>query len=556
MTAYPTLKRWLAACLTLLVVGIPLGYWIYRGGNLVNPIDSPVQAQGPKDSGDWIMYGGTPTRNMVNTTVKGLPFEWDVDKKINIKWVAGLGSKAYGGPIVANGRVIVGTNNQGLRDPKEIKPKLDRDGKPIIKDGKQVMEPIDYGVLMSFDEASGKFQWQSLHAKLPGGQEIDWPLEGLCSTPHVKGDRMFYVSNSCKLICAALATGKPHWTLDMIKELGVFPHNISDNSPLLIGDHLWVVTSNGVNKDHLNVPAPKAPSFIKVDKTNHKVLWQDNSPSAALLNPANVQQKDFFKALVDRGELIQHGQWSNAAYSKELNQVVFPGGDGWIYSFNPEGKLIWKFDCNPKDAKYALKTGERSDFIATPVIYKNRVYIGIGQDPEHKFGIGHFWCIDMTKKGDVSPDLVTSNKVFPPETKKNPNSAAIWHYGGLLPSKELQQKMKRLWYFGRTMSTCAIHEDFLYISDLDGVLHCLNANTGEPYWEHNCEAEIWSSPYYADGKIYLGTDEGVVRVFQHGKTKKLLAEMDMGGRVRATPVAANGVLFVMTENKLYAIKAK
>jgi outer membrane protein assembly factor BamB len=562
MIAYPTLKRWLAAGLTLFVIGVPLGYWIYRGGNVANPIDSPVHAQGSKANGDWTMYGGNPTRNMVNTTVKGLPSEWDVDKKTNIKWVANLGSKAYGGPIVTNGRVIIGTNNQGLRDPKEIKPKLDQEGKPVIdkKTGKPVMEPKDYGVLMCFEEATGKFQYQVLHPKLPGGQEIDWPLEGLCSTPQVDGDRMYYVTNSCKVVCADIATGKEKWVLDMIKELEVFPHNISDNSPLLIGDYLWVVTSNGVNKDHLNVPAPKAPSFIKVDKSNGKVLWKDNSPSAALLNPANVQQKDFFKNLVNRGQLIQHGQWSNAAYSKELDQVIFPGGDGWIYSFDQQGNLIWKFDCNPKDAKYALKTGERSDFIATPVIYKNRVYIGVGQDPEHKFGIGHLWCIDMEKataaKGDVSPEIVTNDKVFPPETKANPNSAKKWHYGGLLPNKALEQKLKRLWYFGRTMSTCAIHEDILYISDLDGVLHCLNANTGEPYWEHNCDAEIWSSPYYADGKIFLGTDEGIIHVLQHGKAKKVLGQIDMGGRVRATPIAANGVLYVMTENKLYAIKAK
>ena len=95
----------LAASLTLLVIGVPLGYWIYRGGN-ANPLDGPAQAQEPKDNGDWIMYGGTPSRNMVNTSVKGLPVEWDVDKKTNLKWVANLGSKAYGGPIISGGRCI------------------------------------------------------------------------------------------------------------------------------------------------------------------------------------------------------------------------------------------------------------------------------------------------------------------------------------------------------------------------------------------------------------------------------------------------------------------
>lgn len=563
MTAYPSLKRCLAAALTLFIIGGPLGYWLYRG-DLPNPIaPNPLSAQEQKANGDWTMYGGTPSRNLVNLVAKGLPVEWDVDAKKNIKWVVDLGSKAYGGPVVAGGRVIVGTNNELPRDKAWIKlqPVLDGMGQPKLdKQGKAIMAPapVDLGVVMCFDEATGNFQWQSVFEKLPGGQVIDWPREGICSTPHIEGDRMYFVSNRCEVVCADIKTGKSHWKLDMIGKLGVFPHNISDCSPLLVGDHLWVVTSNGVNKDHLNVPAPQAPSFIKVDKKNGDVLWKDNTPSAALLAvPKDDKgQKDFFKTLVNRGQLIQHGQWANAAYGvvNGSPQVIFPGGDGWIHAFDPQGKLIWKFDCNPKDAKYALKTGERSDFIATPVIYKNRVYIGTGQDPEHKTGIGHFWCIDMTKKGDVSPDLVTDNNVFPPKTEKNPNSAVLWHYGGVIPTKEEQKKLRRNYYFGRTMSTCAIHEDILYVAELSGLLHCMDANTGKVHWEFDTQAEIWSSPYYADGKIYLGTDDKVVWVFQHGKTLKKLAENDMGGRVRATPIAANGVLYVMTENKLYAIK--
>lgn len=542
MTAYPTLNRWLAAGITLLLIGGPLGYWLYRG-DIPNPIDpSPVNAGEKKDSGDWVMYGGTPSRNMANTSAKGLAVEWDTDAKkaVNIKWVAELGSKAYGGPVVAGGRVFIGTNNENPRDPTK----------------KQ-----DHGVVMAFDEASGKFQWQALFEKLPGGQVIDWPREGICSSPHVEGDRMYYVSNRCEVVCANVKDGKAIWKTSMIDKLGVFPHNLSDCSPLLVGDDLWVVTSNGVNEDHLNVPAPKAPSFIKVDKKNGDVLWQDNSPSAALLvvPKGNLGQKDFFKTLVNRGQLIQHGQWANAAYGvvNGQPQVIFPGGDGWLHAFDPQGKLIWKFDCNPKDAKYELLgRGTRNDFIATPVVYKNRVYIGVGQDPEHKFGVGHLWCIDMTKKGDVSPELVTDDSVFPPKTKKNPDSAEVWHYGGIITDPKEKKRLNRNYYFGRTMSTCAIHDDLVYAADLAGVLSCLDANTGKVYWEFETEAETWSSPYYADGKIYLGNDSKAVFVFEAGKKLNKLAENEMGGRIRATPVAAHGVLYVMTENKLYAIKGK
>ena len=542
-----TLNRCFAGCCWRSLIGGPLGDLDdaqRRGPSLIE--SAPLAAQGPKTNPlDWTMYGGTPARNMANTAAKGLPTEWDTDAKkpVNIKWVVELGSKAYGGPTIAGGRVFVGTNNQHPRDKKWVK----------------AGQPIDLGVVMCFDEANGNFNWQAVFEKLPGGQVVDWPLEGICSSAHVEGDRIYYVSNRCEVVCTDVKTGESIWKLDMIKELGVFPHNLSDCSPLLVGNDLWVVTSNGVNEDHINIPAPKAPSFIKVDKAEGKVLWQDNTPTAALLTAqkGNVNQKDFFKTLVNRGQLVQHGQWANPSYGVVNGepQVIFPGGDGWVRAFDPQGKLIWKFDCNPKDAKYALRR-TRSDFIATPVIYKNRVYIGVGQDPEHESGVGHLWCIDMTKKGDVSPELVTDDSVFPPKTKKNPNSAEVWHYGGPIADKAEQKKLRRNYYFGRTMSTCAIHDDIVYACDLSGLLQALDANTGKVHWEYDTKSDTWSSPYYADGKVYLGGDDSMVRVFEHGKKMKLLAENDMGARVRATPVAANGVLYVMTENKLYAIKEK
>ena len=73
--------------------------------------------------------------------------------------------------------------------------------------------------------------------------------------------------------------------------------------------------------------------------------------------------------------------------------------------------LLWKFDCNPKDAIYRLGgRGTANDFVGTPVIYKDKLFIAVGQDPEHDTGVGHLYCIDITKNPkradkDVSPTL-------------------------------------------------------------------------------------------------------------------------------------------------------
>src|ERR1043165_8539059 len=171
MNSYPSLKRGLSAVLTLLLIVAPLAYLMTRNRDALPSIniDPVVSAQPPKgNSLDWVMYGGSPSRNMANTTAKGLPVEWDVNKKKGIKWVADLGSKAYGGPTVAGGRVFIGTNNQNPRDKKWMNGKV----------------PIDLGVVMCFTEATGKFEWQAVHPKLPGGQVVDGPRSGIRSEEH------------------------------------------------------------------------------------------------------------------------------------------------------------------------------------------------------------------------------------------------------------------------------------------------------------------------------------------------------------------------------------
>ena len=117
-------------------------------------------------TGDWPMWGGTPDRNMVSN-MKGLPADWDVKTKKNVKWVAELGSQSYGNPVVAGGMVFVGTNNELLRDPKQAG---------------------DRGVLMAFRESDGEFLWQQTHAKLESGRANDWPFQGVASSPLVEGE--------------------------------------------------------------------------------------------------------------------------------------------------------------------------------------------------------------------------------------------------------------------------------------------------------------------------------------------------------------------------------
>jgi outer membrane protein assembly factor BamB len=536
--------RWLLALLSagfLLLLG-----WFSQTTQQPSTFSPRAAAQVPKvDISNvplrvWRMFGGTPFRNMVNTVEKGLPAEWhigDPKRKIppkNIKWVAKLGSQSYGNPVVYGGKIFLGTNNGGLRNPRDA-----------VKKGDELI-PVDKGILICFRESDGQFLWQAVHDKLPSGRVNDWPEQGICSSPYVEDNRVYYVSNRCELVCAdteGFHDGKNDgvqdekykdktdadiiWRLDMMEELGVFPHNLAVCSPLVVGDIVYVVTGNGHDESHENIPAPRAPSFLAVNKFTGKVLWESNLP----------------------GDKILHGQWSNPCYA-EINgqpQVIFPGGDGWLYAFEPRtGKLLWKFDCNPKNSKYILGgRGTKNEIIATPVVYEGRVYIQVGQDPEHGEGVGHLWCIDPSKASPTNIDLSPVNDNFDPKAPENKNSGLVWHVGGQ------DKDGKLLWRRG--LSTCAIHDGLCYIANLSGFVACFDARTGEKYWEYDTLSAIWGSPYVVDGKVYIGTDEGTVYVFEHGKKLRLLAKNEMEAPVLSTPIAVNGVLYVMTRQNLYAI---
>ena len=469
----------LAAALAACVLGSPL-----------------TRAAGP--SGDWPMWGGTQIRNMVSD-MKGAPVTWDIQSKKNVRWMAALGSQSYGNPVVAGGKVFVGTNNEGLRDPKQAG---------------------DRGVLMAFGEKDGAFLWQITHEKLASGRVNDWPYQGVASSPLVEGDRLYYVSNRCELLSVDTEgfkdgendgpykdekltgehDGDVVWKLDMMEELGVMPHNLANSSPISWGDLIYVSTSNGQDESHVNIPAPRAPALIAVDKKTGKVVWEDASP----------------------GDKILHGQWGGITVAEVggVTQVIHPQGDGWVRSFDAKtGQKLWEFDANPKDSVWP-KT--RNELIGTPVIVDDRVYIANGQDPEHGEGVGHFYAIDATKRGDIT------------------KSGLLWHF----------DKIRR------SISSAAVADGLVYIADFSGYFHCLDAKTGQLHWTHDMLAAIWASPMLADGKVYLGDEDGDVVVMAHSKDMKILAEMNMGSAVYATTTPAHGTLFLNNRSQLFAIAVK
>ncbi len=509
---------------------------------------------GPADCPQWQV---SPLRNNVVQSEK-IPTTWDIESGENIVWSMPLGSETYGNPIVANGKVYVGTNN----------------GSGYIK---RYPSTTDLGVLLCFDEATGKFLWQHSSEKLPTGRVHDWPDQGICSAPLIDGDRLWFVSSRGEVLCldtegfldgendgpftteAELVAKDAEvvqeqeadvvWKLNMMKELNVSQHNMCSCSMTSAGDLLFVNTSNGVDEGHVNLPAEDAPSFLCLKRSTGEVLWTDNTPGANVL----------------------HGQWSSPAYAvlDGVAQVIFGSGDGWVYSFEAAGengqpKMLWKFDCNPKKSRYKLGgSATRNHVIGTPVIYEGLVYVGVGEDPVHGEGEGHLWCIDPKGRGDISPTLVFNGADLdtPIAHKRlqacveeegdierpNDNMHAVWHYEGN-NIEEFESTMHR------SCGSVAIKNDLLYIADFSGLFHCLDAKTGVAHWTHDMLAASWASPLIVNDRVYISNEDGAVYCFELSKEKKMLAENFVDTAVYTTPIVANEKLFIANRNRLFCIQ--
>jgi outer membrane protein assembly factor BamB len=233
-------------------------------------------------------------------------------------------------------------------------------------------------------------------------------------------------------------------------------------------------------------------------------------------------------------------------------QVIFPGGDSVLYSFEPTtGKLLWKFDCQPvKPEKKGDDKLARNYFISTPVVAGDRLYVGLGFYPgghPNPTKSSHFLCVDITKSGDVSP------KNLDAKDPANKDSALVWAYGGeVVPRPAKGRKV----FFERTISTAAVADGLVYIAEEAGYIHCLDARTGKHLWEDDLKDSTWGSTYWVDGKVFLCTEGGTVKIYAAGSMKNLIGGVELSLTTQTTPVVANGVLYILTNANLYAVAEK
>ncbi len=430
------------------------------------------------------------------------PVDWDTSTGRNIVWSVELGNEVYGRPVIAGDVVYVGADNT-----RQLNPAFHEDS----------------GVLLALRVKDGAFLWQDLAPRVDRGLR-EFLLPSTTSAPYIEGDRLYYVTAECQLRCLDTqgftdgendgpyrdeifkdnAAADIVWQLDM-PALGVFPHEACNSDVLSLGDLLIVGTSNGQNEGHTRVPSPRAPSLIAVNKHSGEVLWRAIGP----------------------GDRVLHGNWSSPAAAKVNGriQVLFGGGDGWLRAYDAAlGHEVWRFDGNPKDARWFPRPGtfSRGFIIASPVMADGRVFIAMGQSPGHGNAPSFIHAIDPNGRGDVT------------------KSGLLW------TSRDV----------GRVVGTPIVKDGLLYVGDVGGTVHCLDAATGAHLWKHETHDAIWGSLLLVGDRLYVGNDGGLMTVLRAGRRKELLAQMEMNAPIYTRPAVVGDALFLATANRLYLIATK
>ena len=449
-------------------------------------------------------------------------------------WEIELGLHQYTVPQIDRGRMYLGINDRNLDHP--------------------AVERSDGGIFMCIDQATGQMIWQLPIPRFMDGVKPPYHFNkwkcGVCSRPAIEGDRLYLVGPRGDVLCLDRAgqangndgpfqdevayMGVPEntdyqltatdgdiiWQYNLLTEVKVFPHDVCGTSPLLLGDYLYACTGNGQDDRHRFIANPEAPSLVVLDRRSGRLV---------------ATEGHLF------GTHLFHGNWSSplAAIVDGRTLVIFGGGDGILYAFEPikhaaeDGRpqtlgIAWQYDCNPPDYRTrdgkpipcstwnAKRLNGPSEIIADPLLYKNRIYVTIGQSPVHGHGQGHLVCVDAA----TGREIWTSRRV------------------------------------DRSLATPAIHEGLLFVPDLTGRLHCLNAETGAPYWQHDLEADIWGASALVVGdKVYASTERRELWVFQATREKQLVSRCRLGS-VAITPQVEQGILYLPTQRRLFAVKLK
>ncbi len=364
-------------------------------------------------------------------------------------------------------------------------------------------------------------------------------------------------------------------------------HGRAWSSPVVMEKRIWVSTAT---------PDGKELSALCVDLDNGKILLDEKlfdiatpqyahpfntygsptpvlepgrvyvtfgSPGTACLDSATG------KVLWQRTDFVcnhYRGSGSSPLLFGDLLIMNFDGSDfQFIVGLDKKtGKTVWKTDrsIDWKDTQPDGKPMANGDFhkgFSTPVIAEQDgrpIVVSLGSKALYAYEPTtgkEIWRIEdrETHSGSDTP-VIGNGLIIYGTGMGNPELWALRPGGsGLLSDASVAWKYKKQ-VPGKP--SVLLVDDLIYMINDGGIASCIEAKTGEPVWHHRIDGAFSASPLYANGRIYLCSENGTTTVIAAGREFKVLAENTLPDGLMASPAVAENALILRTRTNLYRIE--
>ncbi|MBC7966197.1 MAG: PQQ-binding-like beta-propeller repeat protein [Fuerstia sp.] len=389
---------------------------------------------------------------------------------------------------------------------------------------------------IALDRTTGQVRWKQVAPvkTLEAFHAVGSPA---ASTPACNGSQVFSFFGSHGLLCYDL-NGNLLWE----RPMGPFQDEFgASSSPVLVGDKVVL------NEDH------DIDSFlIALDQTTGEVAWKTAREEAtrSYATPVVFDNQG-------RTEILVAGSRQLAAYDPN------------------DGKKLWWFD------------GLSRIVDSTPVVVNGEIYFATwtpGGDSDDRIRMEPFstalTSFDKNSDGEIgkdelpegSPilerffriDLSQNQRLNQQEWEKHAlvferaqNIAAAIRPGtdGPVPAENVNWKYQRSL---PTVPSSVVYDGVLYMVKDGGILTSLDASSGEALKQARLPGggSYYASVVAGDGKVYLISEDGVITILKAGRDWSILGSHDLQERVLATPVIADGLMLIRTDNALYAFRCR
>ena len=343
------------------------------------------------------------------------------------------------------------------------------------------------------------------------------------------------------------------------------------SSPVIDGDRVWLTTaiktSGGASLRAMAFAVDTGAPLVDVEVFKSRRVDALN-PKNSLASPTPIVAgnrvyvhfgQDGTAALTTTGEMVwkaqlryesQHGSGGSPVLYRDLLIVNCDGADdAYVAALDVNtGKVRWRTARRmPFDQAYAtalvVRVGER-DQLVSPGAYRAVAY-----DPltgKEIWRVGYADGFSNVPRPVAGHGLVYIATGF-----QQPTLLAVRADGSGDVSRS-----HVVWKISRgaplTPSPLLVGDELYFVSD-GGILSAVDARSGEGLWQHRLEGGFSASPVFADGRIYLQSEDGVTTVIAPGREYRQLAVSRLDGATLASPAVAQRSFFLRSDRHLYRI---